>query len=438
MPLKPSEPQPKSSCDKHKCNKPSTEKIKMPKKLLISKKWHPDCAHEVTTKSAGIITSKPPRNKPNKTSNSLPVVPKQSKILDFCKTCGDTDDIETAVAVFSNTVTNSTSKTSAVSSKNSKHAVSPKYSQQELKTDSQKIKMETKVVKQYYKNEKYADSKSTIDYTKTSCRDVKINTKKSKGALKTDKKIKIEEEVVQEHYLNEKFADLYDSMHDFDTIGRNGQVLDTITEVNEKQVSSDNKSTLSQEKSSEESNIFTLPSEDEVSLKKLKEFREKNYFECHSSKNRIASKGSVISLQDHKCRYRLYLNDRLFPVAIDNDHNDNIRCVDCHLPLELAQEEDKVNGTIQAKVKLGSETQDMVLLLPIKEPLIIKQKRKEKNDDDVVYFGLIKMDQNGNSMFNPTLPSDSLALRYQRGYRQFNDVQSYRYDKIEDSDVIYI
>ncbi|XP_063368689.1 uncharacterized protein LOC134657064 [Cydia amplana] len=226
-------------------------------------------------------------------------------------------------------------------------------------------------------------------------------------------------------------------MHDFDTIARNGQVLDTITEVNEKQMSSDNKSTKSHQKSSVASNLYST-SEDEVNLKKLKEFREKNYFECHSSKNRIASKGSVISLLDHKCRYRLYLNDRLFPVAMDNDHNDNIRCVDCRLPLKLAQEEDKVNGTIQAKVKLGSETQDMVLILPIKEPLIIKQKLKEKNDDDVVYFGLVKMDQNENSIFNPSLPSDSLALRYQKGYRQFNDVQSYRYDKIEDSDVIYI
>ncbi|XP_063540948.1 uncharacterized protein LOC134749879 [Cydia strobilella] len=437
MPLKPSKLQPKSSCDKHKCNKSSTEKIKMPKRMLISKKWHPDCSHEVKTKSAGIIASKPQRNKPNKTSNSLPIVPKHSKILDFCKTCGDTDDIETAVAVFSNTVTNSTSKTNAVSSKNSKHVVSPKNSQQELKTDSQKVKVETKVVKQYYKNEKYADSKSTVDYTKTSRKSVKINSKKNNAALKSDKKIDIEDEVVQEHYLNEKFADLYDSIHDFDTIIRNEQVLDTITEVNERQVSSDNKSTLSHKKSSQ-SNLCTSTSEDEVSLKKLKEFRKKNYFECHSSKNRIASKGSVISLQDHKCRYRLYLNDRLFPVAMDNDHNDNIRCVDCHLPLELAQEGDKVNGTIQAKVKLGSETQDMVLLLPIKEPLIIKQKRKENNDDDVVYFGLVKMDQNGNSMFNPSLPSDSLALRYQKGYRQFDDVQIYRYDKIEDSDVIYI
>ncbi|XP_063628966.1 uncharacterized protein LOC134800397 [Cydia splendana] len=435
MPLKPSKPQPKSSCDKHKCNKPSTEKIKMPKKVLISKKWHPVCSHEVKTKSAGIIASKPQRNKPNKTSNSLPVVPKQSRSLDFCKTCGDTDDIQTAVAKFSNTVTNSTRKTSAVSSKNSKHAISPKNSQPALKTDSQKVKVETKVVKQFYKNEKYADSKSTVDYTKTSSKRVKINS--NKGPLKTDKNIEIEEEVVQEHYLNERFADLYDSMHDFDNFVKNDQVLDTITEVNEKQASSDNKSTLSHKKSSEES-IYTLPSDDEISWKKLKEFREKNYFECHSSKNRIASKASVISLQDHKCRYRLYLNDRLFPVAMDNDHNDNIRCVDCHLPLELAQEEDNINGTIQAKVKLGSETQDMVLLLPIKEPLIIKQKRTEKNDDDVVYFGLVKMDQNGNSKFNPSLPSDSLALRYQKGYRQFNDVQSYRYDKIEDSDVIYI
>ncbi|KPI98952.1 hypothetical protein RR46_10270 [Papilio xuthus] len=180
--------------------------------------------------------------------------------------------------------------------------------------------------------------------------------------------------------------------------------------------------------------------EKQNNIKEINEFRRRNYFECHSAKSRIKTKASTTTLGEHKCYYRFYLNERLFPVPLNTDYQNNIRCVECKLPLDENQVSQSCNGTIQAKVKLNNKLQDMILMLPVKEPLIIKERRMEvqSSKSDILYFGLIKLSSDGDSKFNSTQPSNSFALRYQKGYKEFENIQSYKYDCIDSDDVIVI
>ncbi|KAI8441752.1 hypothetical protein MSG28_005450 [Choristoneura fumiferana] len=404
----------KCSCDKLKSPPaPATNKkvkIKLPKKVVISKKWHRTCSHEVKSHSAGVIDEATEgTGKPKKVTKSESTVHRNTKNIDYCKKCGDTDDdIITAVSEY-------TGKSDFTRTNNETAKNTEERSKRTNTTENQKH-----TIQEYYKNENF---EGYIKITGSK------NTKKIIANDPEGNCDKEEKEIIQEYYKNERFQDLYDSMHEMDNGLRNLGTLDTIAEVNEKQ-------TLSNKSS--ESIYIVESSDEETNVKELKNFRDRNYFECHSGKTRVKSKGSVTSLKEHKCSYRFYLNDRLFPIAVNGNHNDCIRCVDCHLPLEMSSKDTKVNGTIQAKVKLGDETKDTVLLLPVKEPLIVQQRRKEKKDNEVVYFGLIKLDQNGNSIFKRSLPSDSLALKYQKGYREFNCDENYRYKKLEEADIIVI
>lgn len=393
---------------------PSTTKkakIKLPKKVVISKKWHQNCSHGVKSHSAGVIdeTTKG-TEKPKKVTKSEPTVPRNTKNIDYCKKCGDSNNVTTAV-----------SENTEASPFDRKYNGTNGKSAEERSKRTNTIEKQKHTVQEYYKNKNF---EGYIKITGS-----KNTTKIIANDAENDANCDNEEEIIREYYKNERFQDLYDSMHEIDNGLRNLGTLDTIAEVNEKQ-------TLSNKSS--ESIYIVESSDEEINVKELKHFRDKNYFECHSGKTRVKSKANITSVKEHECNYRFYLNDRLFPIAVNKNHDDCIRCVECHLPLEMSSENNKVNGTIQAKVKLGDETKDTVLLLPVREPLIVQQRKKEKNDSEIVYFGLIKLDQNGNSVFKRSLPTDSLALKYQKGYREFDIDEDYRYKKLEESDIIVI
>lgn len=239
---------------------------------------------------------------------------------------------------------------------------------------------------------------------------------------------------VQQYYKNENFKPSTESLGET-TNGFKKVCLDTIKEVSE--IRSQDSFFHTRAFDSEEE-LENLDSKD--NLDEIKEFRQKNYFECHSANSRIKNKGSVTSLQDHKCVYRFYLNDRLFPVPLCTDHTKEIRCIECLLPMNLqVGSKDKMNGTIQAKVTLGKKNQDVMILLPIKEPLIIHEKRKEdKKDEETLFFGLINLDKMGHSVFNPTIPENSFALKYQKGFQEFQNHEEYNYHDIDKDDVIVI
>lgn len=256
---------------------------------------------------------------------------------------------------------------------------------------------------------------------------------------------------VQQYYKNENFQQVSDSTYEINTEMKKMSLLETIKEIPEIPTMIDDDS------SSLGSTLFRIINEaaterkfeEYEALQKLKAFRDDNYFECHNTKSRIKRKGSVTSLENHQCTYRFYLNERLFPEPLNMDHNQNIRCVECHLPMELSENsltsKRPINGTIQAKVKIGSEDkcQDSLLMLPVKDSLIIREKRKERQreteDPDIVYFGIIKLDAYGNSVFNKTLPENSLALRYQKGYKKFEDSSDDQcFQRMEEGDIVYV
>lgn len=233
---------------------------------------------------------------------------------------------------------------------------------------------------------------------------------------------------LQQHYINKNFKPSTESLPDSTP---NKVSLDTIKEQPESVNSEDGIFRIYDDCSTEEIGFFNT--DDKDNIKNIKNFRSTNFFECHSAKSRL----SIANNEKHHCIYRFYLNERLFPVPFNADFNENIRCMECNLPVQDEKDLSR-NGLIQAKVNLNNQVQDMLLMLPVKKHLIIKERKKtnSKKDLDSVYFGIIKLDLNGDSIFNRTLPEDSLALKYQKGYRQFTDKPSYDYSTKNDDIVI--
>lgn len=390
---------PKTSCDRQSglaCfNTKKSEKIfSKPKKVVISKKPHiitSSASQDGKCSSTGKISSKTlSTSTRHVTKSDLNFIRKQPKkvIFDHYHECGDTSLTKANnFGEDEDDFLDSVSNTTAAAKKKEK-----------LKTDKLKAKIveKPKSIEQYYKNE---------NFQRNSGHEMRNATKKESDLLP----IKELPEIVKD-----SSSDYY----------------------------------LTSEKTSVEDRIrMATDSDKQESLRQLKEFRDRNYFECHSSATRISSKADATSLKDHKCKYRFYLNDRLFPVPLNSDHNNTIRCVDCLLPYEETRPKvgsRKVpNGTIQAKVKLDDDgTQDVTLLLPVQEPLIIREKRIEKCNckpqDDVVYFGIVRLTPNGHSVFNRNLPDDSLALKYQKGYREFSVGDVCRYEVSGQGDVVFI
>ncbi|CAH2093366.1 unnamed protein product [Euphydryas editha] len=238
---------------------------------------------------------------------------------------------------------------------------------------------------------------------------------------------------IQQFYRNDNFQQSSHSVNTTDNMKKLS--LNTILEQSEK-VSNTDKSIFEIYPDSDEEITFMDP-DDSDNLMKIKEFRNKNYFECHSAKSRV--KDNIATIKNHKCVYRFYLNERLFPVPINTDYKDNIRCIECYLPLQNTHNTN-INGTIQAKVKINNEIQDMLLILPVNNSLIVNEKRKKvhSKEDESIYFGIIKLDLNGNSIFNRSLPEDSLALRYQKGYKEFSKIDKYEYESLVNNDIVII
>lgn len=258
---------------------------------------------------------------------------------------------------------------------------------------------------------------------------------------------------LQQYYKNENFQQTTDSAYEILNDVKRISLLETIKEIPEA-------TTLIDHDTSSLDSTFlgiinhtdkdrNLGSDEHIELQKVKTFRDDNYFDCHNTQSRLKTKGSVTSLENHQCTYRFYLNERLFPEPLNMDHKQNIRCVECHLPLELSENsltsKRSINGTIQAKVKIGSdeESQDTLLMLPVNDSLIIREKRKvrqrEAEKPDIVYFGIIKLDAYGNSVFNKTLPENSLALRYQKGYKKIeSSSDELSFQRMEKCDIVYV
>lgn len=369
-----------------------------PRKVVLSRKLG-NCSEKSC--STGILTNKPNSNRTRKGTKSDVSISSRytGKSFDYCKKCGDTSRNTTYISTTRDSNPPKVRNANSTIIIRNDVEVSSKYSSENGRRNGN-IKIngngKSKSVKQYYKNENFRSNDS-----------------------------------------------IHETENDFRRMS-----LDTIKELPETHVASDNIQTMAEDNVfeiySDSEDVGFLDVNDSENIENLKKFRDNNYFECHSVKSRVDSKGSAISLSNHKCVYRFYLNDRLFPIPLSTDHHDNVRCVECHLPMELNVNPDVVraNGTIQAKVKLDDKNgpQDMILFIPVKDSLIIKERRKQiKKEDDVVYFGVIKLDKYGNSVFNSTLPTDSLALKYQKGYREYcekND--SVKYRGIEKDDVIII
>lgn len=336
--------------------------------------------------------------------------------LDYCKKCG-----------------NILPSTTAVTSENMIHTII----EQERRKHTESFKMKNR-------------SKNFTKYTGNHSQDAsfkvpkiinKTNTLKSSNSKKLVVTSGDRTRCVQQYYKNENFQQTSDSAYEIHNDMKKNSLLETIKEIPEA-------STMINDVSSSLDSI-KLGSDDHIALQKVKAFRDDNYFECHNTQTRINMKGSVTSLENHQCTYRFYLNERLFPEPLNVDHKQNIRCVECYLPLERSENSlsprRSINGTIQAKVQIGSdrESQDTLLMLPVKDSLIIREKRKERQREvekpDIVYFGIIKLDAYGNSVFNRTLPENSLALRYQKGYRKTERrIDELSFQKMEKSDIVYV
>lgn len=229
-------------------------------------------------------------------------------------------------------------------------------------------------------------------------------------------------ETVKDLYKNKNFIESSDSIN-INSPKKNP--LDTIKELPE-----------ARSETTIYSNV-TIDSDDEI-LENIKTFRRQNYFECHSAKSRMQA--AIRNDSNHECSYSFFLNERLFPIPIKSDYNNSLRCTECCLPFNNRNE--GINGTIQAKVRLGKEDpKDIVVLLPVKDNLIIKEKRKEKvkvQDEDVAYFGIVKLKNNNTSLFYNNAHGDSFALRYEKGFTCYGNHFDCNYIEVDKSDIIIV
>lgn len=356
--------------------------------------------------------------------------------FDYCKKCGDT-------LPYIKEVTTEETTDLIIKEERKKYLKTPSHIAENRSHESMKIKenySQDTICKAHQTSKKTNPKKTILKRT-----DIGLNPEKVVINSREPTR------PVEQYYKNENFQEISDSAYEIDNEIKKMLLLETIKETSEVPTMIDDES------SSLESTMLRLIDHTDTELdndeyntiQKLKAFRDENYFECHNAQSRIKSRGSATSLENHQCTYRFYLNERLFPVPLNMDHNENIRCVECHLPLELSEKslasKRPIVGMIQAKVKIGceEESQDTLLMLPVKDSLIIKEKRKQRERDtykpDIVYFGIIKLDAYGNSMFNKTLPDNSLALRYQKGYKKFESRRDdHSFQKMEYGDIVYV
>lgn len=429
----------KSSTSHSKSDK-STPKKTVPKKVVISKNL-PTKKNGKSCSTGIISNTKNPIVKPKKTTKSEECVTRVAKRHIDCKRCGAGDAVAASDGKSSDEI-QAVSQVSDVgtildlgNTTPAKHSKSVDTVRSSNKLNSTKL------------NKSSEDLSKTKIGNRNSSEQVQVNIKYVAEQV-VSKEIRHKIQPVKQYYKNENFKQVSDSSHEIEEVVRRVSLLDPIKELPEiKSLSAKSKDTIFKVYSDSDSESEKFDSDDFASLKRLREFRQNNYFECHSVKSRLNAKGSVTSLVDHKCTYRFYLNDRLFPIPLSTDHKQKIRCIECHLPLEFDKEsklercKDGVNGTIHAKVKMGSgdNTQDMILMLPVKDSLIIPEKRKEKKvDPEVMYFGVIKMTAYGNSVMKTHLPNDSFALKYQKGYREFVEDEELKYEPGDKCDIIFV
>lgn len=145
----------------------------------------------------------------------------------------------------------------------------------------------------------------------------------------------------------------------------------------------------------------------------IKNFRNENYFETHSSSDLIARQ----EVGDHNCIHRFALDDRMIPVPENRDAFGQSRCIICNKPME---EEDCSKKTVDSRLKQKNskrtvtekEFKGLVSLEPKKLYVPMKDEEVEvkvpldlKVDDG---FGRFKI-------FMISRPLSSVALRHQKG-----------------------
>lgn len=142
----------------------------------------------------------------------------------------------------------------------------------------------------------------------------------------------------------------------------------------------------------------------------IKDFRNENYFETHSTTDLNTHQ----EIGDHKCIHRFVLDDRMVPIPENRDPYGQSRCIICSKPMA---EEDLSKKTVDSRLK-AKNSKGMVTEKEFKGLVSLEPKRlyvpmKDEKVEVKVPLGLDVEDGFGRFRKLPR-PRSSVALRYQK------------------------